>query len=584
MGRDLAVLPLTRNLAAALRHLRPKSGPPRRLWIDSVCIDQTNLAEKGAHIPSMGRVYEKASRTLIWLGPAAQSSFSVMQFINQLARRWQEDDLRSSTVEWAVPFLSPIFDPLLALLQRSWWSRLWVIQEVLKAREHTVFCGHDEAPLQSFRVFFELNKELRQRETRPYFIYHCFTEVFSVLESYQEAAHSGKDTSMQLFPWVERTQGFSCANSRDRIYALLSLCDPAAREGLPVSYDSRQLSNQLLQLEATELFIRKAKTLRPLLIAWRKELEGLPSWTPDWSTAQKGRWIIDDGHACGDHTTPQYCICRPAGVCDGLPLERCLFVKGWMVDRITCVDAFPDIDYLFNHLSTSRAPKRVELSIIRTFCRKVMSWWRAVQLFWGQPDTLDGVSPYGVGLIKLWSAFWRTVSASAAKNPVLSRDLSIADFMAVTASIDDFDPAVYQLVMEWFVDAVGYLHQRCFVITEKGYFGLAPARGAAQAMEGDCVCILPGAETPVVLHRFDAGPDAHRTDWICEDPSTLGDMELSIADARQTEAQVHEIGDRRRWEVEDPYTWVGGCYIEGMMNAEWTTAHPTEEMRMFTIL
>lgn len=38
------------------------------LWIDAICINQHDLAEKARQIPLMTRIYSTAARVLVWLG------------------------------------------------------------------------------------------------------------------------------------------------------------------------------------------------------------------------------------------------------------------------------------------------------------------------------------------------------------------------------------------------------------------------------------------------------------------------------------------------------------------------------------
>ncbi|KAF1983614.1 hypothetical protein K402DRAFT_297997, partial [Aulographum hederae CBS 113979] len=61
------VIQVTRNLHAALQHIRQES-TDRILWIDALCIDQTNNAEKSAQVQMMRNIYHSAARTLVWLG------------------------------------------------------------------------------------------------------------------------------------------------------------------------------------------------------------------------------------------------------------------------------------------------------------------------------------------------------------------------------------------------------------------------------------------------------------------------------------------------------------------------------------
>ena len=66
------VLPLTANAAVTLRTFRhPKQN--RTLWIDSICIDQDDEAERSNEVANMGYVYTCAERVLVLLGEHGSS-------------------------------------------------------------------------------------------------------------------------------------------------------------------------------------------------------------------------------------------------------------------------------------------------------------------------------------------------------------------------------------------------------------------------------------------------------------------------------------------------------------------------------
>ena len=73
--------PVTTNLHTALQHLRQPE-TPRCLWIDALCIDQLNDAEKSAQVQLMGDVYRRASQVLAWLGEAKDDSDFALDFLN----------------------------------------------------------------------------------------------------------------------------------------------------------------------------------------------------------------------------------------------------------------------------------------------------------------------------------------------------------------------------------------------------------------------------------------------------------------------------------------------------------------------
>ncbi|KAH9904764.1 heterokaryon incompatibility protein-domain-containing protein [Xylariomycetidae sp. FL2044] len=64
---------VTENLQAALQRL-VKMPDTRRLWIDAICINQTNIAEKNTQVSLMGEIYSKALKVVAWLGESSPSS------------------------------------------------------------------------------------------------------------------------------------------------------------------------------------------------------------------------------------------------------------------------------------------------------------------------------------------------------------------------------------------------------------------------------------------------------------------------------------------------------------------------------
>jgi len=71
-------LTITESLANALRDIRHAT-EPIKIWVDGICIDQTNRAEKETQVALMGRIYEMASNSVVYLGPEANGSEKVME-------------------------------------------------------------------------------------------------------------------------------------------------------------------------------------------------------------------------------------------------------------------------------------------------------------------------------------------------------------------------------------------------------------------------------------------------------------------------------------------------------------------------
>ena len=60
---------ITRNLYEGLLRLRREAWPKsRRLWVDAICINQSNPEEQSQQVSQMSLVYGYGSRTVVWLG------------------------------------------------------------------------------------------------------------------------------------------------------------------------------------------------------------------------------------------------------------------------------------------------------------------------------------------------------------------------------------------------------------------------------------------------------------------------------------------------------------------------------------
>ncbi|KAH7385797.1 heterokaryon incompatibility protein-domain-containing protein, partial [Pyrenochaeta sp. MPI-SDFR-AT-0127] len=75
-GEGTAVEPLlvngcsmkvTQNLHKALQSLRHRT-EPRILWVDAICIDQSNVDEKNVQVAMMGDIYRAAKTVCVFLG------------------------------------------------------------------------------------------------------------------------------------------------------------------------------------------------------------------------------------------------------------------------------------------------------------------------------------------------------------------------------------------------------------------------------------------------------------------------------------------------------------------------------------
>ncbi|KXJ93439.1 heterokaryon incompatibility protein-domain-containing protein [Microdochium bolleyi] len=79
---------VTENLKEALLALRDPHST-RVLWIDAICINQDDVEERAHEVLRMLRIYQLASRVVVWLGAHSDNSELAMQHFHELDLEWR---------------------------------------------------------------------------------------------------------------------------------------------------------------------------------------------------------------------------------------------------------------------------------------------------------------------------------------------------------------------------------------------------------------------------------------------------------------------------------------------------------------
>jgi Heterokaryon incompatibility protein (HET) len=133
--------PITPNVDAALRQCRD-SNSPRKLWIDKICINQADEAEREVQIRTMEDIYSRASSVIVWLGPErnvdeTKAAMCVLRFFTRSPLRKADPPWKyvaSSTHQLIQAGLQDMFS-------RKWFQRIWVVQEAVLAQRVVMKCG-----------------------------------------------------------------------------------------------------------------------------------------------------------------------------------------------------------------------------------------------------------------------------------------------------------------------------------------------------------------------------------------------------------------------------------------------------------
>lgn len=131
------------NLLLALKTFRQNRRiyPHQRLWVDLICINQANSAEREKQLALMTKIYSKARQVCVWLGkpghpvyPGMKDDFTdhelevAVQSIDTLGNL--DDVQHIGNVDIGIRNKADLYDlePLFKLLKRGWFSRRWIVQ------------------------------------------------------------------------------------------------------------------------------------------------------------------------------------------------------------------------------------------------------------------------------------------------------------------------------------------------------------------------------------------------------------------------------------------------------------------------
>ena len=244
---------VTVNLADALQHLR-KLGV-RLLWVDALCINQSDKQEKGLQIRNMKYIYSKAEMTYAWLGgEEVDGTRNVFTFLTSLlephsnmvlALRSHTCGLRTQAPSRRQrrrykPFNRPTYQNppqsssqsgdcqrcilessiqgLRRILECQYWKRRWIIQETSASYRQFLLCGDATITLDEMNRAVALCRESCYWSSEVVEASSWFETIITFRASYQENARPS------LCQAIELSREFESTDPRDAIFSLLGVC------------------------------------------------------------------------------------------------------------------------------------------------------------------------------------------------------------------------------------------------------------------------------------------------------------------------------------------------------------------------
>ena len=284
------------NLTSALQYFR-RYHPLEYMWVDAICIDQANLAERGLQILRMARIYGAAQRIIVWLGPEYGDSSLALDFIRSLAEKYANLETEVGRLPLIRRYSldtthAKASEALHHLTSRTWWTRMWILQEMVVSRKVDLVCGDsliswgETANVMNLITYCypSFDDIIQLTDTLPEYVSVENVCCIVVLQP-----HFQSGSSLLLETCLFNANGFAAPDDRDYIYAVLALASDA---NALVSHPDYTMAAHDVYNTLVRSYIENYKSLDIIYIRSRPDFTSpLPSWVPNWTlTHEKRLW------------------------------------------------------------------------------------------------------------------------------------------------------------------------------------------------------------------------------------------------------------------------------------------------------
>lgn len=513
-------LEVSQSVACALKAMRDwHPAPSEWIWADAICIDQSNVHERGQQVVLMSQIYSQADSVFVWLGPSSEDSDIALGLLRDLASDRRQPYPRSAILARASdPQQSGRWRALATFMGRRWWARAWILQESVLARQLHFACGKTLVNGDDVLNGFDATEDYRDK------IYNLLSDVHGValnvhsgnvingMSRMRTARMLGTVYSMQRCHF--RSMSAQATDPRDYVYAKLGL----ASDGHFVQPDYTKGVMETYR-DFVAGYIKATRTLDIIYFDARpRETPNLPSWVPDWNASFGAEPLVPD------HTV---------SISAEVPLIQEELAKNQQKDTTASFDFETDglsrliVDCCFFD-TVDGVSKAGEVGWQGAEARRPMSQsQQAHSAYGGEEPTFDAVwrtllANKGFEDGELLPTAGGILAASMAPANVADpksgprftsywenlKDLKVADktveewmkWGRETLPAPPFTLEEQFEVESAFVD-VWYF--RRFLTTTRGYTGVV----SCETEPGDWVCVLKGSKLPVILRRAKTGGD-----------------------------------------------------------------------------
>ncbi|KAK4221303.1 hypothetical protein QBC38DRAFT_134839 [Podospora fimiseda] len=349
------------NLYTMLEQLRTSpelKRPSIKIWIDALCIDQDDHAEKEIQVGKMDLVYKNALSVCVWLGPPP--STNAFNAALDVAQEWLTGHRDTATKDMPDLFRNTtelVFNALrtvsTALVNLPYWARLWTTQELVLATSLMFWYGDRRFTPQDIKILSRAPESWSMMNTKtpnpPNSIYVSRANILkdagwkhSMNKLSFRDRRPGSTDAIDMGLTIQISRNCLATDPRDKVYGILALLPVQLAKTIRLSYSSSQTAWDTYT-DFSRSWILHAGNLN----IWNYFFDAL-HFTVSGDTHLPS-WVFDLGAQAHDATLP---ICSTSGVMpDGLDFHgranadrrqkptfshdgRILYCEGIIIDEV----------------------------------------------------------------------------------------------------------------------------------------------------------------------------------------------------------------------------------------------------------
>lgn len=542
---------ITESLFNALVRFR-RSDRDRRVWADALCINQEDSKERAAQVTLMPEIYTYAAKTLVYLGEHTDHSELVPKFVDSVIKldigRIRQTQPNPNTTHASALNLpakdDPAWEAIVRFFCRPWFSRVWVVQEVILARDARFYCGDWElswwqmaemgsrfdecrrsssadfrdadllqaqqgavsialmhgfqhtrsvvaerladleaaisSPLPPPKPRFDLEPQVLARRNSVIGSFKKYPKLFPEFKTMALGSDSIKAPTTPILKLLGVFSSHDASVPRDKLFALVGLAGDVTLNVFPPNYEE---SERETNARFSRVLIQKGQGMDVLYHATKSAIEPDMGFYPSWSPY----WTVPQSMQLRHWLSLGWAyLSHPGGF--GAPTAP--------VDAVMLDEYSPDLlrvrSFRLDNLQGSNCIARVDLTDFKmeAFAERCHKYFEDIE------QVLNGKS-YFTG--ESWEEVQcRTLVADRGFERGSRISENLADYIKVKQELPNFTTPGARPSLNgsgWLGSWLKLAPQYAVCRTSKGYAGLVPY----VTSEGDEIVMLEGSDLPFVL-------------------------------------------------------------------------------------